>query len=77
MGTHVLKIDNNLMNYLLPCHLANFENWLKHAAPVAYGLGVTHSVILAQDFPSWIRKYIENVRLVGAYIGWTRVLSYA
>ena len=61
---------------MLPCYWANFENWLKYAAPVSYGLGVTRNVILAQDFVSWIRKYIENVRL-GAYVGWTRVLSYA
>ncbi len=33
-------------------------------------------MILAQDFLSSIRKYIENVR-IGAYIGWARALSYA
>ena len=42
---------------------------------MAYGLGLTNSVILAQDFHSFIRRCIENVRL-GAYIGCARVLSY-
>ena len=56
--------------------LWDFENWLKHAAPVANELGLTHCVILAQDFLSWLRKYIQNVR-AAAYIGWERVLSYA
>ena len=42
---------------------------------LAYGLGLTHSVILAQYFLLWIRKYIENV-ILAAYVGWARVLSY-
>ena len=26
MGTHVLKIDNNLISYFLPCYWGNFDN---------------------------------------------------
>ena len=47
-----------------------------HAAPVAYGLGLTYSVILVENFLSWLPKYIENVT-VGAYLEWAPVLSYA
>ena len=71
-----LKLTIIWCSYFFPFYWAIFENWLKHAGPVAYGLCVTHSVILAHDLLSWIPKYIENVT-VGAYFEWAPVLSYA